>query len=146
MCCPDVEGASLVRVVTMRGVLARVARSARAQRGLSDSLQWAVLTPLVLGVVFALLHMALVLRAATIVQDAAVAGAHAAAVAPDGQQRAAMQHAVDQVTGGGELQQTTAEFEQVDTMVRVQVHGRANALLGFGPRDVSAEVVVPDEP
>lgn len=124
----------------------RARRNQNTERGMSDSVQWAVLTPLVLGVVFALLQTALVLRASTIVQDAAVAGAHAAAVAPDGQQRSAMDQAVGQVTGGGEVQQPRAELDRVDAMVRVRVSGRPNLLLGFGPREVHAEVVVPDEP
>lgn len=117
-------------------------RSERGERGLSESVQWAVLTPLLILLVIGLIQGGIKLHGQIVAQQAAAAGAEAAALS-----------GAD--PGGGEVvaRRVAAGLEGVvvstvvtTTTVTVTVSGRARTFLDVGQGAVSATASHPREP
>ncbi len=110
------------------------------QRGVSESTQWAVLTPLVLMLLLGLIQTAVWLHARTVAQQAAatVADLHAARVADP------IVAGIRVATSGG-LQQVNISITDSGGLLVTTVTGRAPIFFDVGQGAVEARAVLPRE-
>ena len=113
------------------------------ERGVSDSVSWAILTPLLLVTVLGLLQVGLWLHGRTVAGQAAMAGAERAALlgADDAAVRAtAMGLAVD-----GGLTHASVDVNRDAEFVRVRVSGRMPTFFDLGQGQVTVDATRPVE-
>lgn len=115
----------------------------RDQRGVSDSVSWAILTPLLLLTILGLIQAGLWLHGRTVAGQAAMAGAEQAALlgADDAVVRAAAQRSA----GDGGLIHTTVEIVRGPDVVRVRVSGRMPTFFDLGQGQVTVDATRPIE-
>ncbi|MGI5951287.1 MAG: TadE/TadG family type IV pilus assembly protein [Brooklawnia sp.] len=105
-------------------------------RGLVESTQWAVLIPVLLGVLFALIQGAIWLSGRSTAQQAAMAAAeHAALMSSDVD---SVHQAADRIAEGGGLLDVDVQVANEARAVTVTVTGRTPALLPGELAEVSA--------
>ena len=115
----------------------------RAERGLSSSVQWALLAPLVLLTVLGLIQAGVVLHARTTVRQAAMAAAESEAVL--GSQPGRSRAIVDRMVAPVGMEQVTTSITRSRGSVTVVVAGRAPLFFDIGMAGVSATAVMPME-
>ncbi len=114
----------------------------RDERGLSESVQWAALTPLILLLTLGSIQAGVWLHARNVAHEAAATGAELACVAqPDGGARDA---ALGVARQGG-LEHATVAISRSDGWVSVTVSGRAPLVLDIGVGRVHQVVQMPVE-
>ncbi|MFB9618587.1 TadE/TadG family type IV pilus assembly protein [Brooklawnia cerclae] len=96
-------------------------------RGLSESVQWAVVMPVVLLALFGLVQGGVWLAGRSAVQQAAMAAAEHAAFA--GGNAAQARSVAESVAGGSGLQVETVVVQETGTGVRVDVSARVPVVL-----------------
>lgn len=118
-------------------------RRSGAQRGMSESVQWAVLTPVLLLAILGVVQAGVVLHARTVVRDAAAAVAQqqSRAGASPGEARAV----AERVTAPADLEQLQVIVDDSGALVSVTVTGRAPVFFDVGLATVSATAVMPKE-
>lgn len=116
---------------------------ARDERGVSDSLQWAILTPLLLLTVLGLIQTGIWLHGRTIATNAAIAAAEDAALL-DGTADAARALASGVASDGG-LADVSVTVTQGTESARVVVTGRMPTFLDLGQGRVSEQATRPRE-
>lgn len=114
------------------------------ERGLSDSIQWALLAPLIVLLVLGAVESAIVLQARTCVAHAALAGAEAQAVAGSPGSGAAQQAATD-VTSASGLRNVTVTSGQGGGQVSVTVTAHVDLPIDLGFGAVRASATIPVE-
>lgn len=115
----------------------------RDSRGMADSLQWAVLTPLLLFTVLGIIQAGVYLQGRSVAQSAAIAAAEEAALvasSPD----AGRGLAVSLATRGG-LREVTVEVAVAGEDVTAVVSGRPPLIWDVGPGSVTERSVRPRE-
>lgn len=115
----------------------------RDERGLNESLQWALLLPVVLLVLLGILQTAIWLHARQSAQHAAVAAAEAAAVWQadvDAAERAARK-----ITNIAGLREVDVVVESGPTELTVTVSGRPQMIIDIGPTRVTQRAVISPE-
>ncbi len=118
-------------------------RTRRNERGTSESVQWAVLTPLVMLMVIGVIQAGVVLAARTTVRQAAMAGAETMAVAGSGGGPGAAVAVRLAVSAG--LSSVDVSTSVDGGMARVHVQARAQVFFDIGQGLVSADAVMPLE-
>ncbi|WP_434539620.1 TadE/TadG family type IV pilus assembly protein [Aestuariimicrobium sp. Y1814] len=118
-------------------------RRPHRERGLSQSVQWALLTPLVVLLIVGVVQAAAVLQARQVANSAALAGAEAEAwyQAPVG---SGGEVARRSATGSG-LRNVTVTSRRSGGMATVTVSGSADLFLDFGQGRVTSTAVMPLE-
>ncbi len=112
------------------------------ERGVSESLQWAILTPLILLVLLGTIQAGIWLHGRTVIYNAAVLAAEEAA---------RMHPSVDPETSAsdfaerGGIREVSVEVASTQTEVRVAATGRVILFFDVGQSLVTAEVVRPRE-
>lgn len=101
--------------------------AARDQRGLSDSVQWALLIPLILTILLGILQAGIWLHAGSVVANAALAGAEAQSLAGSGAGEA--ERVARSMTDRAGLGSVRVTVDRTPTTVRVAVSGRVQLLL-----------------
>lgn len=109
----------------------------RRQRGFASSLQWAVLSPLVLLMVMGIIQLGLWAHGRTVALDAAMAGAEAEAAALANGSGQGVAHSV--ATQGG-LDQVEVTVSGGADDVTVLVRGRMPSFVDVGVTHVEAQV------
>lgn len=104
------------------------------ERGLSQSLQWAVLAPAIMLTLLGVIEAGVLLHARSVVQQAAMTAAETQALADEGPGRA--EQVVRSMTG--ELTDVQANVEKSPAQVTVRVEASVHLVLGLGPARVSA--------
>ncbi|MFV0406705.1 MAG: TadE/TadG family type IV pilus assembly protein [Propioniciclava sp.] len=104
------------------------------ERGMSDSVQWAMLTPLVLLTVLGMIQAGIWLYGRSVAADAAITGAEAAAVLDADPDQA--RELAQQVADKGGLREVTVERAMGATTVTVTVTGRIPTFLDLGPGEI----------
>lgn len=115
----------------------------RPQRGMSESVQWAVLMPLVLSVVLGLIQGGLWLHGRTVATNAAVAAAEQAALleASPGEARALG----ERVAAQGGLADVGVQVSQTATTSSATVTGRMPTFVDLGQTRVRHQATRPRE-
>ncbi|RLP08506.1 TadE/TadG family type IV pilus assembly protein [Propionibacterium australiense] len=104
------------------------------ERGLSQSAQWAVLTPVVMLALLGVIDAGIWLHARSTVQQAAMTAAEVGALA--GQGRSQVEQCVRSMTG--ELTDVTTTVEDAPGRITVRVEARAPLALDLGLARVGA--------
>lgn len=120
-----------------------MARRPSPERGASESLQWALLTPVLLLCILGLVQAGVVLHARNTVRHAAMAAAEAQALAGAREQDAAA--VVHRMTQRSDVRQVVTTVHRVDGTVTVTVQGKVPLLLGVGSMDAAATATMPLE-
>ncbi|MGJ3508409.1 TadE/TadG family type IV pilus assembly protein [Enemella sp. A6] len=115
----------------------------RDERGLNESLQWALVLPLVLLVVLGVLQTALWLHARQAAQDAAAAAAEAEAVLHPPPE--AGEHAALEITRIAGLRDVDVHVDRGAELITVTVTGRPQLILDLGPGSVREQAVISPE-
>ncbi|GAA1390735.1 TadE/TadG family type IV pilus assembly protein [Luteococcus peritonei] len=115
----------------------------RTQRGLSESVQWAVLAPALLLVVLGLVHGGIWLHGRTVAAQAALAGAEAQAVAGAGSGIA--EGIASQVAAEGGLKDIQVSSGRSGDEVVVEVRGRVDSFIPSGLTQVQSRAWMPAE-
>lgn len=117
------------------------------ERGLSESLQWTLLAPLVVLVIVGAIEAALVLQARAVVAQAALAGAEAQAVAGSGDSGASgsADAAARAVARGAGLSRLQVSTTTSDAAVRVVVQAHVNLPIDLGFGAIQSAATVPVE-
>ena len=102
----------------------------RGQRGMSESVQWAVLTPLVLLIVLGLLQGGLWLSGRTVAQQAAAAAAEEAALVAAAPGRA--EAMAQRIAAAGGLRDVSVHVARGPAEVRAVVSGRMPTFVDLG--------------
>lgn len=114
------------------------------ERGISESVQWALIWPVVIMAVVGVVQTAVVLEARATATEAARAAVRARALHGSGPGDA--RHAAEQVVGPSRLEDLTVSVSSNDGLIRVDVAGRAPAVLGrLLPTRVSGHAVAIEE-
>jgi len=122
--------------------MARDVRRARGERGLADSVQWAILTPLLLVTLLGLVQVGLWLPGRTIAPHAAIAAAEDAALLGSGPDAGAVARAI---AGAGGLTDVTVTVSRGARTAEVDVSGRMPTFFDLGQGRVSARATRPLE-
>lgn len=120
----------------------RTTRS-RDERGLSESVQWAALTPLLLLVILGFVQAGVRLHGQQTAHEAAAAGADRACVV-DGSSSDA-QSTAGRVAAAGGLTGVSVTVNRTSTWVVVTVEGQAPTFLDVGQGHVREQVAMPVE-
>ena len=115
-----------------------------SERGLSESVQWALLTATAVALLIGGVQTAIVMHARTVVANAALAGAEAEAVL--GGTGAAANDAARTVAARSGLTKVTVTGSVTPDTVTVSVTTEVPVLLGVGPRHVTRTATIPREP
>lgn len=115
----------------------------RDSRGLSESVQWALLTPLILLCVLGLVQAGVVLHARNSVRQAALAGAETQALL--GADPTFGAATAERVARAGDLSDVTTQVQLGPELVTVTVTGRARIFFDLGQGRVSATATWPRE-
>ncbi len=118
--------------------------SRRDDRGLSESVQWTLLTATAVLLLIGGVQTAVVLHTRTVVANAALAGAEARATR--GGTAASASDSARSVAGRSGLPSITVDSHVSATTVTVTVGTDVPALIGIGPRRVTSTATVPREP
>lgn len=116
---------------------------ARDERGVNESLQWALVWPLVMLAVLGILQTALWLHARQAAQHAAVAAAEAEAVLhpePHAGERVARE--ITEIAG---LREVQVDVARAPDLVTVTVTGRPQLIIDVGPTRVTERAVISPE-
>lgn len=116
---------------------------ARDERGVSDSVQWAVLTPLLLLTLLGSIQVGLWAHGRTIASHAAVAGAEEASLL--GASTSDARVLAQAIAAGGGLTDVHVTVETSADQARVQVGGRMPTFLDLGQTGVSEQATRPRE-
>lgn len=118
-------------------------RARRGERGMSESVQWAVLTPLILLTVLGLIQGGLWLYGRTVAQHAAVAAAEEAALvtAIAGQPEAM----AERVASAGGLRDVSTGITSGAAEVTATVSGRMPTFVDLGQTQVTEQATRPRE-
>lgn len=115
----------------------------RDERGVNESLQWALVVPVVLLVVLGLLQTAVWLHARQAAREAAVAAAEAEAVLqpqPRAGERAALE--ITRIAG---LREVDVAVQHGPDLITVTVTGRPPLIIDIGPIRVDERAVISPE-
>ncbi|WP_232547055.1 TadE/TadG family type IV pilus assembly protein [Propioniciclava soli] len=110
---------------------------------MTDSVQWAILTPLLLLTVLGIIQAGLWLHGRTIASSAAIAGAEEAAVL--GATDSAAVAMAERLADGGGLADVTVSVERSTERVRVVVSGQMPTFVDLGQTRVSEQATRPVE-
>lgn len=116
---------------------------ARGERGLSDSVQWAILVPVILLTVLGLIQVGIWMQGRSVASNAAVAGAEEAALLGAGPDSA--REVAQKIADDGGLKDTHVDVEVRTTTVRVSVKGRMPSFLDLGLTAVDEGATRPRE-
>lgn len=114
----------------------------RTERGMSESIQWAVLLPVLLLSVLGIIQAGIVLHARTAAHNAALAGAEAQSLA--GQGSGVADRVAREVAGQAGLLDVQVRVGG-GSQVAVDVEGRVDGFFPVGPRTVRAHAEMPRE-
>lgn len=114
-----------------------------SQRGLSDSVPWAILTPLILLVILGSIQIGIVAHGRTIATHAAIAAAEEAAQLGAGPDRARSLAA--SVAAAGGLTDLVVAVDMGPETVRATVSGRMPTFIDLGQSSVDAQATRPRE-
>lgn len=120
-----------------------MSRRPRGERGLSESLQWSVLYPLVLLMIVGIIQAGVLLHGRTVVAAAALAGAEAQALAKAGD--GAARSAAEAILAPDDVQLEAIEVGGDQATVTVRVVARVPVFLDFGQSRVEATATQPRE-
>ena len=112
-------------------------------RGLADSLQWAMLVPLLMTLVLGTIQTGIWLHGRTVASDAALAGAQTAAWTRAGD--ASAREAARRVAGAGGVVAVGVAISRAGGLVTVTVTGRVPTFFDVGQGRLSESVVLPQE-
>lgn len=118
-------------------------RPAHRDRGLSQSVQWALLTPLIVLMISGIVQAAVVLQAQQVARSAAMAGAEAEAWF-DSPAGSGADVAHQTATDSG-LKDVTVTVSRNAGVATVTVSGSADLFLDFGQGRISRTAVMPLE-
>lgn len=110
------------------------------QRGLSESTQWAMLTPLVMLLTLGLVQLGVWLHARTVAGEAAATVADLMASGSPGAAAAG-----ERVAGAGGLQGVSVATARQDGLVVVTVSGRVPLFFDVGQGAIAERAVLPEE-
>ncbi|HNV10635.1 MAG TPA: pilus assembly protein [Propionibacteriaceae bacterium] len=117
--------------------------SSRGDRGLSDSVQWALLVPVILLALLGGIQAGIVLHARTVADNAALTAAEIAAV---GGSNSAATLAARDVAGDAGLRDVQVTMTTSAGLVTVTVKAKAQVILDVGPSShVVSSAVMPAE-
>ena len=119
-------------------------RSRRDDRGLSESVQWTLLSATAVLLLIGGVQTAVVLHTRTVVANAALAGAEARATL--GGTAASASDSARAVAQHSGLTSITVDTHMSATTVTVTVSSDVPALVGIGPRHVTSTATIPREP
>lgn len=117
--------------------------SRRDERGVSDSLQWAILLPVVLLTILGMIQVGLWAHGRTVAANAAVAAAERAALY--GGDTAAARAAASRIADHGGLIGVDIGVTQTPAEVRVRVRGRMPTFFDLGQTRVDEQATRPRE-
>ena len=117
--------------------------SRRGERGVSDSLQWAILLPVVLLTILGMIQVGLWAHGRTVAAAAAVAAAERAALY--GGDSAAARAAASRIADHGGLIGVAIEVTQTPAAVVVRVRGRMPTFFDLGQTRVDERATRPRE-
>lgn len=103
---------------------------ARGERGLSDSVQWAILVPVILLTVLGLIQVGIWMQGRSVASNAAIAGAEEAALL--GSSSASAREVARKVADDGGLKDVRVDLEVRTTTVRTTVTGRVPSFFDLG--------------
>lgn len=129
--------------MTIRGTRRTRRRAGRAQRGLSESVQWAVLTPLLLLVVLGIVHSGIWLHGRNVAANAALAGAEAQSLSGAGSDVGGS--VARDVAQRGGLRDVQVSSSRSGGEVVVVVTGRVDSFYSLGTTEVSSRAEMPEE-
>lgn len=115
----------------------------RDERGLSDSVQWAILTPLLLLTVLGLIQGGIWLHGRDVAVHAAIAAAEEGALF--GASEASARNVAARITDAGGLADVTIDVSRGTERVRVVVSGRMPTFVDLGQTRVSEQATRPVE-
>lgn len=113
------------------------------ERGLSESTQWAVVTPVALGLVLGLVQLGIWLHGRTVAAEAA--GAAADRLAASGSRLGEAEQVARSVAERGGLGQVQLLVDSDGGLVRITVTARTEVFFDIGQSAVSGRAVVPAE-
>lgn len=116
---------------------------ARSARGMSESVQWAVLTPLLLSLILGLIQGGIWLHGRTVASNAAIAAAEEAALL-DGSPADAGGIA-ERIAAQGGLLDVRVDVAQSATSATVTVSGRMPLVVDLGQVRISQQSIRPRE-
>lgn len=116
--------------------------TSRRERGLMESAEWAVITPVVLLLIFGIIQVGLWARGREVAFNAAVVGAEAASAAGSSGGAQEQAHALAERGGLGDV---SVEISDDGDQVTARVSGREPALVDLGQTRVSQSVTRPKE-
>jgi len=119
------------------------ARPRPDERGLSESVQWAVLAPLVLLALLGVVHAGILLHGRSVATNAALAGAEAQALS--GATAGVGERVAREVAQGNGLREVQVATGTRDGEVWVQVRGRVDSFLAGRPSRVDSTAWMPRE-
>lgn len=115
----------------------------RDQRGLSESVQWAVLMPLLLLMVLGISHAGIWLHGRTVATQAALAGAEAQSLA--GASAGVAERVAGTVATDGGLREVAVSSHRSGDEVVVDVRARVDSFSPWGPTGVRSRATMPLE-
>lgn len=121
----------------------RRATRARRERGLTQSVQWALLTPVVVLAVLGTIQAAIIYQAQEVARQAAAAGAEAESWY--GAQTGSGAAVAERVADGGGLKNTQVRVKRRGGLAVVTVSGRADVFLDLGQGRVTRTATFPLE-
>ena len=104
--------------------------SSRSARGLSESVQWAVLTPLVLMVLLGLIHAGVLMHGRGVAGQAALAGAEAQSLSGSGP--GVGERVAREVAEAGGLRSVDVQAGQEGGNARVEVRAHVDSFMTAG--------------
>ncbi len=114
-----------------------------SERGLADSLQWAVLVPALLGLVLGTIQTGIWLHGRTVASDAALAAAEEVAWSrsTDAEARAV----AEGIAADGGVVGVSVSIDRTGALVEVRVSGRVTTFFDVGQGRLSEVAVLPLE-
>lgn len=119
----------------------RVRRS--RDRGLSESVQWALLAPLVILTIVGIIQAGIILSARNAAQAAAMSGAEAQALAGSAVNSGTA--VATRIAAGADIHDLQVTTHKTTTTVTVIVTGRAPVFLDFGQGKITVKATAPLE-
>ncbi|RCK70450.1 pilus assembly protein [Desertihabitans brevis] len=120
-------------------------RPSRGERGVSESVQWALVVPVLLTTLLAVIQLGVWVHGRNTVRHAAVAGAEAAAVADSSASRSRAEQAAGEVTRAGGLHSVQVRVRSTDGRVEVTTTAQVDLVVDLGLGRVSGTANVPRE-
>ncbi len=116
---------------------------ARNERGLNESVQWAVIWPVLMLLTLGIIQIGVVLHGRNVALRAATAGVDAASGSYGTSSEA--QHLAEQIASAGSLRAVSVRVTRTPSIVSVEVAGQAPVILDLGVGRVRETASAPVE-